>query len=85
MVKSVASKTGDDAGDGTSTATILTQAIVAEGMKHIVAGVSPIEVKRAIDKAVEKVINYIKNSATPISEDDIQHIATISANNEDCI
>lgn len=82
LVKSVASKTGDDAGDGTSTATILTQAIVAEGMKHIVAGVSPIEVKRAIDKAVEKVINYIKNSATPISEDDIQHIATISANND---
>lgn len=82
LVKSVASKTGDDAGDGTTTATILTQAIVAEGLKHIAAGVAPIEVKRAIDESVQDVVKYIKESSVPINESDIQHIATISANND---
>jgi len=82
LVKSVASKTGDDAGDGTTTATVLTQAIVAEGLKYIAAGVSPIQVKREIDKTVSKVIKDIKASATPINDSDIQHIATISANND---
>ena len=82
LVKSVAAKTGDEAGDGTSTSVILTQAIVAEGLKHIAAGISPIEVKRGIDKAVEKVVTYIKTISTPIEENEIQHIATISANND---
>ena len=82
LVKSVANKTGNEAGDGTSTSVILTQAIVAEGIKHIAAGVPPIEIKRAIDLSVTKIINYIKTVATPISDKDIQHIATISANND---
>ena len=82
LVKSVANKTGNEAGDGTSTSVILTQAIVAEGIKHIAAGVPPIEIKRAIDLSVTKIINYIKAVATPISDKDIQHIATISANND---
>ena len=82
LVKSVASKTGDEAGDGTSTSVILTQAIVAEGLKHIAAGVAPIEVKRAIDSAVQKVIKYIKETSTPVNDNEIQHIATISANND---
>ena len=82
LVKSVASKTGDEAGDGTSTSVILTQAIVAEGLKHIAAGIAPIEVKRAIDSAVQKVIKYIKETSTPVSDNEIQHIATISANND---
>ena len=82
LVKSVASKTGDDAGDGTTTATVLTQAIVSEGLKYIAAGVSPIQVKTEIDKTVSKVIKDIKASATPINDSDIQHIATISANND---
>lgn len=82
LVKSVASKTGDDAGDGTTTSVVLTQAIVKEGLKYIAAGVSPIQVKREIDKTTSKVISDIKALATPISDSDIQHIATISANND---
>lgn len=82
LVKSVANKTGNEAGDGTSTSVILTQAIVAEGIKHIAAGVPPIEIKRAIDLSVAKIIDFIKKVATPISDKDIQHIATISANND---
>lgn len=82
LVKSVANKTGDEAGDGTSTSVILTQAIVAEGIKHIAAGVPPIEIKRAIELSVTKIIDFIKKVATPISDKDIQHIATISANND---
>ena len=82
LVKSVANKTGNEAGDGTSTSVILTQAIVAEGIKHIAAGVPPIEIKRAIDLSVTKIIDFIKKVATPISDKDIQHIATISANND---
>ena len=60
LVKSVASKTGDDAGDGTTTATILTQAIVNEGLKNVTAGANPMDLKRGIDKAVAKVVDYIK-------------------------
>ena len=82
LVKSVANKTGNEAGDGTSTSVILTKAIVAEGIKHIAAGVPPIEIKRAIDLSVTKIIDFIKKVATPISDKDIQHIATISANND---
>ena len=60
LVKSVASKTGDDAGDGTTTATILTQAIVSEGLKNVTAGANPMDLKRGIDKAVSAVVEYIK-------------------------
>ncbi len=60
LVKEVASKTGDDAGDGTTTATVLAQAIVAEGLKNVTAGASPMDIKRGIDKAVAKVVESIK-------------------------
>ena len=60
LVKSVASKTGDDAGDGTTTATILTQAIATEGLKNVTAGANPMDLKRGIDKAVKAVVDYIK-------------------------
>ena len=66
LVKSVASKTGDDAGDGTTTATILTQAIVTEGLKNVTAGANPMDLKRGIDKAVAKVVEHIKASAEPM-------------------
>ena len=65
LVKEVASKTGDDAGDGTTTATVLAQAIVAEGLKNVTAGASPMDIKRGIDKAVAKVVESIKDQATP--------------------
>ncbi len=83
LVKNVASKTGKDAGDGTTTATVLAQAIVNEGLKNITAGANPIEVKRGIDKAVNTVIEYIKNIAIPVQDyDSIEAVATISANND---
>ena len=63
LVKSVASKTGDDAGDGTTTATILTQAIVTEGLKNVTAGANPMDLKRGIDKAVNAIVDYIKDHA----------------------
>ncbi|MDY4037988.1 MAG: TCP-1/cpn60 chaperonin family protein, partial [Prevotella sp.] len=68
LVKSVASKTGDDAGDGTTTATILTQAIVNEGLKNVTAGANPMDLKRGIDKAVNKVVDYIKESAEVVGD-----------------
>ena len=68
LVKSVASKTGDDAGDGTTTATILTQAIVNEGLKNVTAGANPMDLKRGIDKAVNKVVDYIKANAEVVGE-----------------
>ena len=83
LVKNVANKTGKDAGDGTTTATVLAQAIVNEGLKNITAGANPIEVKRGIDKAVSTVIEYIKNIAIPVQDyDSIEAVATISANND---
>lgn len=83
LVRNVASKTGTDAGDGTTTATVLAQAIVNEGLKNITAGANPIEVKKGIDKAVESVVNYIKEKAIPIKDyDSIEAVATISANND---
>ena len=84
LVKSVASKTGDDAGDGTTTATILTQAIVNEGLKNVAAGANPMDLKRGIDKAVAKVVDYIKNNAEVVGEnyDKIEQVATVSANND---
>ena len=83
LVKSVASKTGDDAGDGTTTATILTQAIVTEGLKNVTAGANPMDLKRGIDKAVDKVVEHIKNSAEVVGDnyDKIEQVATVSANN----
>ena len=84
LVKSVASKTGDDAGDGTTTATILTQAIVTEGLKNVTAGANPMDLKRGIDKAVAAVVEYIKNSAELVGDnfDKIEQVATVSANND---
>ena len=83
LVKNVANKTGKDAGDGTTTATVLAQAIVNEGLKNITAGANPIEVKRGIDKAVNAVIEYIKSIAIPVQDyDSIEAVATISANND---
>jgi len=84
LVKSVASKTGDDAGDGTTTATILTQAIVNEGLKNVTAGANPMDLKRGIDKAVTAVVDYIKNNAEKVDDnyDKIEQVATVSANND---
>ncbi len=84
LVKSVASKTGDDAGDGTTTATVLTQAILTEGMKNVAAGANPLDVKRGIDKAVAKVVESIKTQSEQVGEsyDKIEQVATISANND---
>lgn len=84
LLKSVASKTGDDAGDGTTTATVLAQAILHEGMKNVEAGANPLDVKRGIDKAVAKVVEEIKAQAETVdgSYDKIEQVATISANND---
>jgi len=84
LVKSVASKTGDDAGDGTTTATILAQAIVSEGLKNVAAGANPMDLKRGIDKAVTAVVDHIKNTAEKVDDnyDKIEQVATVSANND---
>lgn len=84
LVKSVASKTGDDAGDGTTTATILTQAIVNEGLKNVTAGANPMDLKRGIDKAVAAVVEHIKSHAEKVDDnyDKIEQVATVSANND---
>ena len=84
LVKSVASKTGDDAGDGTTTATILTQAIVSEGLKNVTAGANPMDLKRGIDKAFNAVVDYIKSNAEQVGDnyDKIEQVATVSANND---
>ena len=84
LVKSVASKTGDDAGDGTTTATILTQAIVTEGLKNVTAGANPMDLKRGIDKAVSAIVDHIKSTAEQVGDnyDKIEHVATVSANND---
>ena len=87
LVKEVASKTGADAGDGTTTATVLAQAIVAEGLKNVTAGASPMDIKRGIDKAVVKVVDSIKNQAEKVGDnyDKIEQVATVSANNDPVI
>ena len=84
LVKSVASKTGDDAGDGTTTATILTQAIVTEGLKNVTAGANPMDLKRGIDKAVKAVVEYIAQNSEKVDDnyDKIEQVATVSANND---
>ena len=87
LLKEVASKTGDDAGDGTTTATVLAQAIVAEGLKNVTAGASPMDIKRGIDKAVAKVVESIKDQAETVGDnyDKIEQVATVSANNDPVI
>ena len=87
LVKEVASKTGDDAGDGTTTATVLAQSIVSEGLKNVTAGASPMDIKRGIDKAVAKVVESIKNQAEKVGDnyDKIEQVATVSANNDPVI
>ncbi len=84
LVKSVASKTGDDAGDGTTTATVLAQAIVREGLKNVTAGANPMDLKRGIDKAVKAVVEHIKAQAEQVGDDyqKIEQVATVSANND---
>ncbi len=84
LVKSVASKTGDDAGDGTTTATVLAQAIVREGLKNVAAGANPMDLKRGIDKAVAAVVESIKKQSEPVAADyqKIEQVAAVSANND---
>jgi chaperonin GroEL len=87
MVKEVASKTNDDAGDGTTTATVLAQSIINVGIKNVTAGANPMDLKRGIDKAVAKVIESIKKQSNDVGEsnDKIEQVATISANNDSAI
>ena len=84
LVKSVASKTGDDAGDGTTTATVLAQSIVNVGIKNVTAGANPMDLKRGIDKAVAKVVESIKEQSEAVGSDydKIEQVATVSANND---
>ncbi len=86
MVKEVASKTADVAGDGTTTATVLAQAIFREGNKYVTAGANPMEIKRGIDKSVEAVVSSIKEAAKSVgSKKEIEQVATISANSDPVI
>ncbi len=86
MVKQVASKTADIAGDGTTTATVLAQAIVQEGMKHVAAGMNPMDLKRGIDKAVTAVLDELRNQSKPISTNrEIAQVGSISANSDEAI
>ena len=83
MVKEVASRTNDEAGDGTTTATVLAQAIVKEGMKSVAAGMNPMDLKRGIDLATSKVVEAIKAAARPVNDsDEVAQVGTISANGE---
>ena len=87
MVKEVASKTNDLAGDGTTTATVLAQAIVSEGLKNVAAGANPMDLKRGIDKAVSIIVNFLADNAIPVdkSSNMIRQVASISANNDHVI
>ena len=86
MVKDVASRTNDEAGDGTTTATVLAQAIIKEGMKSVAAGMNPMDLKRGIDKAVEAVVAEVKTMSRPVGDtDEIAKVGTISANGETAI
>lgn len=84
LVKSVASKTGDDAGDGTTTATVLAQSICSVGLKNVAAGANPMDLKRGIDKAVAKVVEHIKAQSEQVGDnyEKIEQVATVSANND---
>jgi len=85
MVKEVASKTGEIAGDGTTTATVLAQAIINVGLKNVTAGANPMDIKRGIDKAVEKVVEHLASQAQVIGDDlkKIEQVARISANDDE--
>ena len=87
MVKEVASKTNDIAGDGTTTATVLAQAIVREGLKNVAAGANPMDLKRGIDKAVLAVVENLKSQSQEVgnNSEKIKQVASISANNDDTI
>src|SRR3972149_3571240 len=85
MVREVASKTSDIAGDGTTTATVLAQAIFREGAKNVVAGANPMELKRGIEKAVEAVIESLRKQSKPVAGNMIGQVGTISANSDDTI
>ena len=85
VVREVASKTSDVAGDGTTTATVLAQAIIREGVKSVTAGANPMDLKRGIEKAVEVVVEEIKKLSKPVAGKDIAQVGTISANNDETI
>src|SRR5512140_975618 len=85
MVREVASKTSDTAGDGTTTATVLAQAIYREGAKNVVAGANPMDIKRGIEKAVEAITGELKKMAKPVSGNMVAQVGTISANNDETI
>jgi chaperonin GroEL len=87
MVKEVASKTNDDAGDGTTTATVLAQSIVQVGLKNVTAGANPMDLKRGIDKAVKAVVKHLAGQSKPVGDDNskIEQVASISANNDNSI
>src|SRR5450432_2169014 len=85
MVREVASKTSDTAGDGTTTATVLAQAIYREGAKNVAAGANPMDIKRGIEKAVEALTNEIKRMSKPVSGNMVAQVGTISANNDHTI
>src|SRR6187551_2328331 len=85
MVREVASKTSDTAGDGTTTATVLAQAIFREGAKNVAAGANPMDVKRGIEKAVEAIIGELKKMSKPVSGNMVAQVGTISANNDETI
>ena len=82
MVREVASKTNDDAGDGTTTATVLAQSLISVGIKNVTAGANPMDLKKGIDLAVEEVVKCIKESSIPV-DNRIAQVATISANNDE--
>ena len=84
LIKSVASKTVNDVGDATTTSTVLTQAIINEGLKNVTAGANPMDLKRGIDIAVNRVVKFVKEVALPV-DDKIAQVATISANNDSTI
>src|SRR3979411_2960048 len=85
MVKEVASKTADVAGDGTTTATVLAQAIITEGLKNVAAGANPMDLKRGIEKAVEALTAELKKMSKPVSGNMVAQVGTISANNDETI
>ena len=87
LVKEVASKTNDDAGDGTTTATILAQSIIGVGLKNVTAGANPMDLKRGIDKAVARIVAEIRSMAQEIGDnfEKIEHVAKISANGDEQI
>src|SRR3989338_999402 len=86
LIKEVASQTQDKAGDGTTTATLLAQLMITEGLKNITAGSNPVEVKKGIEKATEKVVRYLKEKSVPVnSKEQITQVATVSANDDEKI